>query len=163
MSGRLRTSSLISLESSITFGRIVLTLKIGLSVEAIPIVVVDVVVVDLGVRGVMATILTPLPALGVDDNAGKEFTTFFLPPFPVGGLGAKSIVGSFGKRLSIVSRPPHVRTQASPDKKLFPLPPHPEYLNFLQAPDSESWKNRMDTVKQVPKSFGSLQTLTDVS
>ena len=57
-----------------------LTLKIGRSVEAIPIVVVDVVVVDLGVRGVMATILTPLPAFGVDDNAGKELTTFPLSP-----------------------------------------------------------------------------------
>ena len=119
-------------------GRIVFTLKIGRSVEAIPIVVVEVVVVDLGVRGVMATILTPLPELGLEDSAGKELTTLFLPPFPVGGFGAKSILGSLGKRLSISSRPPHVRTQASPDKKLFPFPPQPEYLNFLQAPDSES-------------------------
>ena len=116
-----------------------MTWKIGRSVEAIPIVVVDVVVVDLGVRGVMATILTPLPAFGVDDNAGNELTTFPLSPCPVGGLGAKSIVGSFGNLLSISTRPPQVRTQASPDKKLFPLPPHPEYLNFLQAPASESW------------------------
>ena len=109
-------------------------LKIGLFVEAIPIVVVDVVDVDLGVRGVMATMLTPLPKFGVDCNAGKELTLLFLPPLPVGGFGARSMVGSLGKRPSIVSKPPHVRTQASPDKKLLPLPPHPEYLNFLQAP-----------------------------
>ena len=119
-------------------GKIVLTLKAGLSVDAIPMVVVDVVVVDLGVRGVMATMLTPLPVLGVDTNAGKEFTTLFRPPLPVGGLGARSILGSLGNRLSMVSKPPQVLTQASPDKKLFPLPPHPEYLNFLQAPASES-------------------------
>ena len=119
-------------------GKIVLTLKAGLSVDAIPMVVVDVVVVDLGVRGVMATMLTPLPVLGVDTNAGKEFTALFRPPLPVGGLGARSILGSLGNRLSMVSKPPQVRTQASPDKKLFPLPPHPEYLNFLQAPASES-------------------------
>ena len=119
-------------------GKIVLTLKAGLSVDAIPMVVVDVVVVDLGVRGVMATMLTPLPVLGVDTNAGKEFTTLFRPPLPVGGLGARSILGSLGNRLSMVSKPPQVRTQASPDKKLFPFPPHPEYLNFLHAPASES-------------------------
>ena len=119
-------------------GKIVLTLKAGLSVDAIPMVVVDVVVVDLGVRGVMATMLTPLPVFGVETNAGKEFTTLFRPPLPVGGLGARSILGSLGSRLSMVSKPPQVRTQASPDKKLFPLPPHPEYLNFLQAPASES-------------------------
>ena len=119
-------------------GKIVLTLKAGLSVDAIPMVVVDVVVVDLGVRGVMATMLTPLPVLGVDTNAGKEFTTLFLPPLPVGGLGARSILGSLGNRLSMVSKPPQVLTHASPDKKLFPFPPHPEYLNFLHAPASES-------------------------
>jgi len=120
-------------------GNIVFTLKIGLSVEDTPIVVVDVVVVDLGVRGVIATMLTPLPKLGVDCNAGNELTTLFLPPLPVGGFGARSILGSLGNRLSISNNPPHVRTQASPDKKLLPFPPHPEYLNFLHAPDSESW------------------------
>ena len=129
---------MISLESSITFGNIVLTLNNGFFVDAIPIVVVDVVVVDLGVRGVMATMLTPLPKFGVDCNAGKELTPLFLPPLPVGGLGARSMVGSLGNRLSIVSKPPQVRTQSSPDKKLLPLPPHPEYLNFLHAPASES-------------------------
>ena len=130
---------MISLESSISLGNIGLTTNIGLSVEAKPIVVVDVVVVDLGVRGVIATILTPLPEFGVDCKAGNEFTTLFLPPLPVGGFGAKSILGSLGNLLSISSNPPHVRTQASPDKKLLPFPPHPEYLNFLHAPDSESW------------------------
>ena len=30
------------------------------------------------------------------------------------------------------SRPPQVRTHSSPDKKLFPFPPQPEYRNFRQ-------------------------------
>lgn len=29
-------------------------------------------------------------------------------------------------------RPPQVRTHSSPDKKLFPFPPQPEYRNFRQ-------------------------------
>ena len=121
-----------------TLGKIVFTFKIGRLVKAMPSVVVEVVVVDLGVRGVMATILTPLPEFGVDCNAGKELTALFLPPLPVGGFEARSILGSFGNRLSIAKRPPQVLTQSSPDRKLFPFPPQPEYRNFLHVPVSES-------------------------
>lgn len=71
----------------------------------IPMVVVDVVVVDLGVLGVMAIIFTPLAEFGVDCKAGRELTTLTLctpalpsPPLPVGTakLGARSILGGLG-------------------------------------------------------------------
>lgn len=57
------------------------------------------------------------------------------------GLGNKLflITVGGGSIEDMSKRPPQVRTHSSPCKKLLPLPPHPEYRNFLHELLTWSW------------------------
>ncbi len=86
-------------------------------VDVVVVVVVEVVVVDV----VVVVVVVLVVVLLVANNRGRKRLTVFL------------ISAGAGPETETSMRPPQVRTQSSPDKKLLPLPPHPEYLNFLQV------------------------------
>jgi len=74
-------------------------------------VVVDVVV---GVGVVVVDVVLVVDCVVVKVRAGGR------------GMLLLLITAGGGPKTEADNRPPHVRTHSSPDKKLFPFPPHPE-------------------------------------